>query len=160
MTKLNNVKKLFAFLIIIFIFIFISFNNDKFIDLCSYYNNASLSVFCENYIEPNDDLFVAIKNGDSYIIQTKANKASEVLKFLTNCSGFMLTFNGTKENIKNLLSEIKIIKTEKSADIEIFYAYTCGLLYSTVIDGKKVNFQVAINKNVITIGSPLILGSY
>lgn len=137
-----------------------SFNNDKFTQLCSFYNDATLSFFCENYIEPPNEIFNAISNGNGYIIQTRANKAKETLKFLSNCSGFMLTFNGTKEDVKALLNEIKIIKIEFLNDIETYYAYSCGLLYSTMLESKKVNLQIAINRNIITIGSPIILGSY
>ena len=75
-------------------------------------------------------------------------------------SGFMLTFTGKKEDVDFLLNEAKIIKVENSDNVENFYAYTCGLVHSVFIDGKKVNFQIAINKNTITIGSPIILGSY
>lgn len=160
MSKIIIMKRIFAFLLIMLIFIFVSFNNDKFLELCSYYNSASLSIFCENYTDTPNTNFTAIKNGDSYIIQTKASQAGNVLKNLMNCSGFLLTFNGTKEDVNNLLKQIKIVKTENYSDIQIFYCYICGLVYSTIIDNKKVNLQIAINNNIITIGSPLILGSY
>lgn len=154
-------KKIILFLVCLVFLIFGSFNNDKFLELCSVYGKANLYIFCESYIEPPDkEFFLPVKNGNGFIIQTIANNAKETLQLISDYSGFMITFYDENEDIKHLLDNVKIIKTEDLGSIKIFFAYACGLIHSTIIDGKKVNLQIAINKNIVTIGSPIILGSY
>lgn len=154
-------KKIILFLVFLAILLIGSFNNNKLIQLCSVFDYADLSFFCEDYnniSEPN--LFTPIKNGNGFLLQTTANNVTQMLNVMHNYSGFMLTFIGNKESINFLLNEAKIIKVENYENIEIIHAYVCGLLHSIFIDGKKSNLQIAINKNIITIGSPIILGSY
>lgn len=156
-------KKVGLFLIFLLVFSFSGLSDDKFVNLCKTFNQAQLEVFCNNYIKSeieNKEEFEVIKNGSGYIIQTNASMATELKKYVYDYAGFMLSFRGTRKDILLLINDMKIVKTENIDGIETVYGYACGLLNSVIICGKKVNIQVAINNGTITIGSPVILGSY
>jgi hypothetical protein len=155
-------KKVGLFLILLFIFSFCGLSDNKFINLCKDFNRAKLEIFCNNYIREieNEEKFKIIKNGNSYIIQTNASMASEIKKYVNDYSGFTLSFKGTKQDALSLINDLKIVKTENINGIKSIYGYAGGFLNCVVVGGKKVNVQIAINNEMVFIGSPVILGSY
>lgn len=59
----------------------------------------------------------------------------------------------SKLNAKELFSE-------NVGDIAIYYAYSPQIKYCERVNGKTVNLQVAVSKEYIKVGSPLIYGSF
>lgn len=101
-----------------------------------------------------------VKNGEGYILKTTADFAKENFSNLSGCYGFSVEIDKNKTTTKNLLDKITITKTEKIDNLQIFYGVASGLPFSTIIENKKVNIQIAISESKIILGSPIILGSY
>lgn len=104
-----------------------------------------------------------VKNGNSLIVSCDSKNASIVRNSIINVLGESVQFtnpnNSTLNKINNYLKD-KLLHTETVGKTEIKYAYDQTLLRYVMVDGKKVNLQVATNGNLITIGYPLILGSF
>lgn len=52
------------------------------------------------------------------------------------------------------------IKSEFVDDIAIIYGYSPSFKEVVYVNENKINFQIAIGENVVTIGYPMIFGSY
>ena len=52
------------------------------------------------------------------------------------------------------------VRTEAVGEITIIYAFSPLLPQSVVLKGERVNVMIALSHNKMTIGSPLIKGSY
>ena len=100
-----------------------------------------------------------IQNGKGYIISTTAKLAQKQRYEISGCFGFSIELDKEK-NLDKILSKIKVIKTETLSDKVLYYGQVKALPYSTIINGKKVNIQIAVVKSKIILGSPIILGSY
>ncbi len=60
--------------------------------------------------------------------------------------------------IKNL--KAKELFRERAGDIDIIYAYSCMLGRAVDVHGCKVNLMIAVSERGVTLGTPLIYGSY
>lgn len=83
--------------------------------------------------------------------------------FLTgNSKGQSIRFLGNDSDVKELLDkmEIQIVDRQNLANITIIYGYTVKLGKPVTLKGQKVNIQIAKRGASITVGTPLILGSY
>ena len=65
----------------------------------------------------------------------------------------------TLSDIKNRYSQA-VMKTEVLQNYEFMYCYDATLPKYVIVDGEKVNLQIAISKTEINIGYPLILNGY
>ena len=54
----------------------------------------------------------------------------------------------------------QIIFIETVGDTVCYYGYSKDIKYLEVIGGRKINLQVAITGNSVTVGSPIIYGSF
>lgn len=116
---------------------------------------------CENIANS-----VVIKNGNSSIVKVEKNYAKQVRRNLTNVVGESVSFNGNKIRfsvIKDKLNANYIIDETVENEIIIFSGFSKVLGENAKcvnLNGKLINFQIAYNKGVITIGTPVILGDY
>lgn len=105
-----------------------------------------------------------IQNGNGFLICSNEQNVKIVNNNLNKSyiQGESFSFDGSFEDIKIILKKLntKIIKTESFESLKIFYAYSHKLQKYIFVDGKKVNVQICLNGKKITIGTPLILGSY
>ena len=53
-----------------------------------------------------------------------------------------------------------IIKEEKFDEFWVIYAFSPKIEKFVVMNNKKVNTQIALKNKIITVGTPIILGSY
>lgn len=109
------------------------------------------------------DKCLCISSGCGTIIQTKFNNATQTKKLLDNIQGESYCFKTSNENITNeilTLFNAVIIKQQEIDNLKIVYAYSNGLEKYVKDDGEKINLQICINNENVTIGYPIILGSY
>ena len=71
-----------------------------------------------------------------------------------------MVINSNYDKLKELLKNVKILKIEEVAENKVVYAYLPELINFCMVDGKKVNLQIAFNEQRVILGSPLILGSF
>lgn len=104
-----------------------------------------------------------VKNGNSSIVSCTSLNAKNVKQSLKNILGESVKINNpSKDIIDNLYQYINknIVYYEVLENTTITYCYNPSLLNFVMIDGQKVNLQIAQNNNYIVIGYPLILGSF
>ena len=103
-----------------------------------------------------------IKNGEDLIITCNKNQSESIKQKLTDIKGESVSFNGTKQMAIDLINKLNL-KTkffESFDSINVYYCYKDNLSLYKTINNQKVNIQIAFNSGVITIGYPIILGSY
>lgn len=120
---------------------------------CFYTQNASFDI-------PNT---TKIKNGMGNIIKCQLRFADETKQKLDVIFGESICLQNYDENQKSLLVQNVSPITKKIESIEkikIFYCYDSLLPRFVCVFGQKINLQIAISNNAITVGYPLILGDY
>ena len=111
-------------------------------------------------IEKLEAKIVPLNKGS--MIVCDSNNYSSIKQKLNNIIGESVSFSGKENKILEILNKLNAttIKKENINDIKVIYAYSPLLKDYCLIDGFKVNLQVAYNKGIITAGYPLILGSF
>ena len=99
------------------------------------------------------------KNGDGAIISCAAENAIDVYKSITNCFGYSIRFNDVAL-VEEILSQIRVLKTQVSQGITSYFGLAPATMFFDFLGGYKINVQVAVCKDYIVVGSPIILGSY
>lgn len=93
------------------------------------------------------------KDFDEIFIEkiSKGNASSESIKFL-----------GSEKDIQYFINttDMKIIDEQNLANIKVIYGYSPRFKDFVVINGERINVQIAQRGRTITIGLPLINGSY
>ncbi len=154
-------KKLFKYiLIIIIVVIAIPPKHTEFKDLIKEFNfkNVVSTYYSKNKLELNDAKI--IKNGNSYLIETKLNAKQNINE--QDIDGQSLCFDASLSDYNMLVKKIinKKIFEEDVGEIKTCYGYNKKLTKSVNIDNNIVNIQIAYNNGKITIGNPVILGSF
>ena len=73
-----------------------------------------------------------------------------------------IDLKGGERDIKALLERMNatIIKEERFEDITVVYAFCPRISNFVEVEGAKVNIMIALSNGKMTVGSPLIKGSY
>lgn len=133
----------------------------------SYYiNNTGVYIFyCLDSYSEIDNAKV-IKNGNSSIIKTDFKNAMNVKKSLNNILGESVSFKGTLLDFLKIQNDFDFAYSfQENMDNGIVNVYGYSnlkdySLRSINIDNQKINIQLSYNCGTITIGNPIILGSY
>ena len=101
--------------------------------------------------------------GIGAILECKSNVAKSLAKQLHNIAGISFCFEGNSNDINEFLDNVDavVLKCENvDKNIKTYLAYSPKFQNNINIDGNTINLQIAKVGNTITIGSPMILGSY
>lgn len=156
-------KKLFAlyFIMVFMVVGFLVVPNKKpiFVD---WLDDKKLATYTFYTLDKTDTSLSSVKNGNTFVVSCKINQASSVKQKLGKILGESVHFNGDKSAGLNIISGLNCtnISTENIDNIFILYAYSPQVENYVYINSKKVNIQLAVNNGVVTIGSPVIIGSY
>ena len=124
--------------------------------------NATHSFYATQNIQTQNTQ--TIQNGNGYIISTNATNAPNILNKLdkNHIDGESFCIYGTSTDALQILHSLGavIIKEESFDDFKIIYAHSPKIHNYVLIGNKKINIQIALKNNKITVGTPLILGSY
>ena len=152
------VKKLFVFIFLLTIISVCSFGKSTVEKIFDFLLPGEVEIYTENYGGIAES-FNVVKNGNVYIIKTKASRLTE-LKL--NYFGRKYMLNCEKNRYFYLKNHIKVQNSEELAEISTFYGYVPFEEDYRIIGGKKVNVQVAYNNKtgMLSVGFPIILGSY
>ena len=86
-------------------------------------------------------------------------------KVVSNCNqidGVSVSFNGSVEDVNAIINRLHAT-TVSVQQLDGLYVACCvsnRLQGGVTLDGKRVNLQIAYSAGTITVGYPLILGSY
>ena len=111
-----------------------------------------------------DEQVEVIQCGNGFLVSCDNQVATEIYTELDKelLQGESFCFDGDLQDIYQLLYKLNVTETsiEQVEDIYIIYGYSSMLGNSVEVDGEKINIQIALREDIITVGTPLILGSY
>lgn len=99
--------------------------------------------------------------GDTYMIACNKKELTKLVT-LSNVIGYQATFEGDYNDMLKELDRqsVAVISNDSIEGVYIIYGISDKCGKSVTVGGKSVNVQVAIRGNKITVGTPLIMGSY
>lgn len=153
-------KKLFVLALIAIAFLS-TYHKGDIIDYSDSLNyDATVKIY--SYSPTRAEGYDSLNNCGTYITTTNRESARLVINNTADVIGVSLIFNGSVDKIDSYLSALNavIVSREEISGIVIIYAYSRGIKDSVVVNNQKVNIQIAVKKGVVTIGSPVIIGSY
>jgi hypothetical protein len=128
---------------------------------------AIITIFAFNFLN-NKPLFK--KYADEFIVYVgEGGSLGKIIKvdyfgFLMQgrINGESCCFIDADFNLNDFFAEYnaKIVQVESTEDQVSYYAFSPQVKYSQRLFGKKVNLHVSVKKDRITVGSPLIYGSF
>lgn len=107
------------------------------------------SVSSKNYVK-------VLTSGGYDFIYASHNLPSEDILY------YEARFCGKENEILEIFSDLNInfLFRERVDDIDILYGYSPFFKMSCNVAGKKVNFQIAVKEEKITVGYPMIYSGY
>lgn len=98
---------------------------------------------------------------DIYMTECDSNTAINYSN-VPNAVGYSKRFKG---NYDDLITEakkhnVRILHSEEVDGVYLYYGISDTLGQTVYTNGYSVNMQLAIRGNIITVGTPLIMGSY
>ena len=117
---------------------------------------AMVSIYCRS-----SDLD-GIDMGSGKIVQCSVADFGSVVAHCKDIDGFSLSFEGSEQDVVRIakLFNMKVTSTLNLDGLQIVCGNSNKLTGGVILDGAKVNLQIAHKDGVVTVGSPLILGSY
>lgn len=91
--------------------------------------------------------------------------ASDLAKTLDSCSGvdgISVSFDGAQKDVQRIVTllNVEALTEYQLGDVIVFCGFSNKLSGGVTLEGKRVNVQIAYSNGTVTVGSPLILGSY
>lgn len=152
-------KKVFVLSLVLFLFIstyyykgFSSYIDELPTGVCTIYSSQATT--CQEYS--------SVHNIEHYITTVSSNELNKVKNSTKGIIGISHTFNGSKECIQDYLKvfDAEMVKEQTIDGVIIVYAYSSRIKDNVTVGDNKINIQIAVNRGKVTIGSPLIIGSY
>ncbi len=105
----------------------------------------------------NFEIYTKNPSSNAVIVQANSNE----YRLISNKVGESCKIKG-KFDLSSFLQEMgaKVVLSEKTAQGVSYYAYSDDIKYGATIYGKAVNLHVFIGDTGVTVGSPLIFGSF
>lgn len=127
-------------------------SQDKNAEYCFYTKTSSQTI-------PNAKI---VQNGTMNIITCSASEVEKIKPQIVDIEGESICFLGTKNVALNFLNQFnhRVVFSEIVDDIIVIYAYSPQIDNYVFVNNEKVNLQLAYNKGKITVGTPMILGSF
>ncbi len=125
--------------------------------ICFSLSATSVQPVFKNYA----DSFEVYLESASSLAQIERVKKQDYY-FLRGVKGESVCLESENFSLEKLLLDFdaQIKFTERTCDSEIFYAYSPQIKYLKTVGGEKVNLQIAVAKDRVVLGSPLIFGSF
>lgn len=126
-------------------------------DVLSYVNcNASVNIFCRKTSCNSVDL------GLGRQVTCSIAEFQTVLSGCYGVDGVSVSFSGSMQDVNAIVNRLQATQINCQQLDDLYVAcYTSNRLQGGVtLDGKRVNLQIAYRNGCITVGYPLILGSY
>ena len=117
--------------------------------------DAVVYVYCKQYSGIN------IASGAGYVKTTYANYAKCIQK-ARGVDGVTVVVDKNALDVGALVDKLQLCQTfvHQTQDFCCIYGYTPKIRNYVMVDGQKVNVQIAVTATQVHVGSPLILGSY
>lgn len=123
-------------------------------------SDATYSIYTSDVCDANDVEIIDV--GAGYIVSCGVTDGEKVFNALKqNAYGQSVSLKGDLNYCKSLITSmgVKVVKCENFNNIYNIYGIG-DFGNKIVVDGQKFNVQIAYRDGVVTIGCPVILGSY
>lgn len=101
-----------------------------------------------------------VQTSGAYYITLPINKLEQAKEQLKSIKGYVYYFNNNINRSKfNSFFDFKF-KESKVGDIVVWTGYTSSYKDYRIVNGKKVNIQLAFTKDEVIVGYPLILTGF
>lgn len=117
------------------------------------FSSAVAYVYCKGYDG------TCVRNGNGCIVTTTCCNVDDVINNCVSVDGVSISFDGSYGCFERIAETFGCTVTQIDG-VAVGTGYCGRIIGGVTIDGKAVNVQVAYNNGTISIGSPLILGSY
>ena len=136
-----------------------TFKNLKNATFCYVYSAEEYETSLNKVLSANATPVKSLKNGSKQFVYFKDINSS--LKEISP-EYMQVEADISANNLAGILKKInaKLVLKEQYETVEVSYYYTSVWKNFRVLGGKKVNLQIAINQNVVTMGYPMIYGAF
>lgn len=156
--------KVFVSLLFFCLSFFVFNTKTEFCNLDFIPKNAEYNVFTYKEKVNNFEVFKSVKNGNAFVLSVSKNDAKILFYSCDYLIGESFCFKGNEKDFLDIVKKFKFVfKTEcEFENIKTVYGFTNILKTNTYIEekGKKYNIQMCLNNGYITIGCPIIVGSF
>lgn len=120
------------------------------------WNSGIAYVYCRATTLPSVDAGIA------RIVQCDVSELNGVLARCNGVDGVSVSFDGSLRDVERIVRRLGIVETETQHlnGLTVICGRSARLAGGIWLDGRFVNVQIAYDKGTVTVGSPLILGSY
>ena len=117
---------------------------------------ATVSIYCRSADIDSIDM------GSGKIVQCSVAELKGALAHCNNVDGFSVSFTGTANDVDRIvrLFSLNVTSVDNLDGLHIVCGNSARLTGGVNLDGVTVNLQIAYKDGTVTVGSPLILGSY
>lgn len=117
---------------------------------------ATVAIYCRQTQLDSIDM------GSGRIVSCDANDFLETLAKCDGVDGVSVSFSGTDDDVQRLISFFRLdtLSSNLLDDLTVICGHSAKIQGGVWIDGQLVNLQIAYRNGTVTVGSPLILGSY
>ena len=155
------------FAIVFFIFVClmcVGLCNYDFIKSASMPKDAVYSIYVSKDFVPNVEGVSCVKNGSINIVSCNAKQADKLYSSFDKESivGQSFKFESIYQEFLDYLAglDVKVVSTENFDNITSVYCYSDKIVDGIYLSSGKVNLQIAYSNGYVTVGSPVIIGSF
>ena len=127
------------------------------------YDNFTTYYFFAKTINHKNPNAKYVKNGNAYVVSCKFEDAKEVKNGLFDVLGESIKVKNYSQTTKNdILKRFEnlVVSMQFVDKYVVLQCYDKSLENYLIVDGKKVNIQIALTDAEINIGYPLILNGF
>jgi len=124
-------------------------------------NDAKMQIFTKQKYQIQNCTWTDY--GSGFYATCDSQNAYNILSQIDNVVGVSVVFNGNEndvETISKLLNLSTIKKQDITSELTTRLGYSPSISTYSIIDGERCNVQIALHNGIITLGCPMILGSY
>jgi hypothetical protein len=116
--------------------------------------DATVYIYCKQYN--------GLNVGSAGHVTTNYYNFAKCLQNAKGVDGVTVVMEKTSVDVVALVKKLQLKHTfsQQSQDFSCIYGYTDMIRNYVVVDGQKINVQIAVTPTQVHVGSPLLLGSY
>lgn len=127
-------------------------------DVTSYISDGIYVVYAQGYAY--SPYAVRLDNGGDTVLKSDVAVSRRVYAGVDCVLGETVEFFGTQAELDRLVEELGFRTVIKGKTAGTYYGYSRRLGAGVNVDGKEINCQIVVGDGKITVGYPLIMGSY
>ena len=119
------------------------------------------------YLFNSAPIVSGVEKIEVYLFSSSSNAVIKTVdvnefSFISNVKGECVKLKAKEFDLEKFLSDYgaQVILTESFDGGKSYYAYSPKIRYRESVCGERVNLQVAIRGQTVTVGSPIIYGSF